>query len=155
MTNKKILPVFAIVAVAAMMGVSSIAPAYAAQKVINFHEEAETFAFVTGNPCGDGFVFVTIATNTFLKAWDNGKFKFHDDAQFNLYVIGPVLVGTVPLKAINIQGDLDDLPISGNFNTGGDGECLNGTTFPAFDEFHCGNTLQKHGDLIDHSVSCI
>ena len=156
MTKTKILSVFTIVAVAAMMGVSAIAPAYAAQKIINEHEENEILAFVVGNPCGDGDVLVTFYTNEFIKAWDNDKFKFHSSAQFNLYAIPSLeLVGTVPVQSINIQGDLVDLPISGNFNAGGDGECLNGTTFPASPEFHCGNTLQKDGDLIDHSVSCI
>ena len=158
MTNKttKFLSVFAITAVAVMMGVSSIAPAYAAQKVINFHEEDENLAFFALNPCGAGVVGVTIATNTFLKAWDNEKFKFHDSAQFNIYTLAGVLVGSAPLQAINVQGDLGDFPISGNFNAGGDGECLNGTTFPnIIGEFHCGNTLQKNGDLIEHGASCI
>ena len=156
MTKTKILSVFVIVAVAAMMGASSIAPAYAAQKVVNFHEEDEDFISLAPNPCGDGLVAAILVTNTFLKAWDNGKFKLHDDAEIILIAQGPTLVGTIPLNALNIQGDLDDLPISGNFNLGGDGECADGTTFenPIADEFHCGATVQKDGDVVDHAVSC-
>ena len=154
MTNTKVLSVFAIVAVAAMMGASTIAPAYAAQKFIDFKEQSETPAGFAVNLCGEVVVELTISTNTFLKVWDNQKFKFHDDAQINLYSLGGALVGTAPLQSLNIQGDLDDFPISGNFNQGGDGECLDGTTFTAFPADHCGATLQKDGELIEHSVSC-
>jgi len=141
---------------AAILVGGSISPAFAAQKVIDDHEETETPIFVQPNPCPEGgFVVVAIATNSFLKVWDNEKFKLHQDAQINLYLLGSgELVGTAPIQTINIQGDFGDLPISGNFNQGGDGECLDGTTFPGIPAEHCGNTLQRSGDLIEHSVSC-
>ena len=157
MTQTKVLSVFVIVAVAVMMSASSIAPAYATMKTTDEHIDGETppFLFID-NPCGDGFVVVTLEFNDFLKIWDNNRYKFHSSSQFNLYLFpSGELVGTVPLEVINAQGNDIDGPESYNVNIGGDGECLNGTTFPVIDAIHCGATIQRDGDTIAHSVDCI
>ena len=49
MTKTKLLPLFVIVAVAAMMGAASIAPAYAAQKTEDTHETTEDFILDIGS----------------------------------------------------------------------------------------------------------
>jgi len=135
---------------------SGFTSAYAAEKVLNLRDNDEIFVGVEGPLCGSDDVVITLESNAFIKLWTNDHFKVHISSQFNLYdLVTGVLVGTAPNEAINIQGNLSNLPISGNFNAGGDGTCVDGTTFPALASFHCGNTLQKSGELIAHSISCL
>lgn len=141
--------------IAALLIGVGFAPAFAAAKVINLHDEDEIFLGIDGPFCGEALVAITLESNSFIKLWDNGHFKAHIDSQFNLYNEGGDLVGTVPNEAINIQGNIANLPISGNLNTGGDGACVDGTPITGLPEFHCGNTLQRDGDLIAHSLSCL
>jgi len=157
MTKTKLLPLFVIVAVAAMMGASSIAPTYAAQKTINTHEMTEDFALNVPVPiCGAAVgVDIFLQVNTFEKRWDNGHFKLHTNSHFNVYDdITGELIGTIPGNAINFQGK-DALPISLNVNAGGEGACTDGTPLEIEPASHCGLTIQRDGDTIVHSVICV
>ena len=156
MTKTKLLPLFVIVAIAAMMGVSSIAPAYAAQKTTNEHEETKELIGNVGAICGSASVELFVETNVFTMEWDNGHFKIHSDFKFTLYDTSTgELVGTIPGGTFNFQGKNFVGPISIQLNTGGTGTCTDGSPLPEFvDESHCGLTLQRSGDIIAHNVIC-
>ncbi len=156
MTKTKLLPLLVIVAVAAMMGAASIAPAYAAQKITNTHEITEDFIDNVAVPiCGAAVgVDLFVQVNMFTKEWDNGHFKIHINSHFNVYDdITGELVGTIPGNAINFQGK-DALPISLNVNSGGEGACTDGSPLQFESASHCGVTIQRSGNTIVHSVAC-
>ena len=148
MTNTKILSVFVIVAVAAMMGVSAIAPAYAAQKEVNerdeFHDE---FPF-SGEVCGITSDFtVEQWFFAFSTIWDNGHFKFHSEIMIILTDDNNNDAVVVTIEAVeNLQG---------NFNSGEtqsiqfneEGLCGDGTTFSSI---HSGATLHRDGTITVH-----
>ena len=156
MTNTKFFSVFAIVAVAAMMGAASIAPAYAAAKT-STHEETKDLIGPVGAICDSASVDLFVETNVFTIEWNNGHFKIHSDFKFTLYDTSTGdLVGTIPGSALNFQGKNFVGPISIQLNTGGIGACTNGTPlFEIFEESHCGQTFQRTGDTISHNVACV
>ena len=148
MINTKILSVFVIVAVAAMMGVSAIAPAYAAQKDVNerdeFHDE---FPF-SGTLCGITSDFtVEQWVSTFTIIWDNGHFKFHAEV---LIIVtddndGDAVVLTIE-QVLNQQGNFGEGEVqSVQFNE--EGLCADGTTFSSE---HSGATLHRDGTVTVH-----
>jgi len=158
MNKTKLLPLFVIVAVAAMMGAASIAPVYAPGKTTDTHEITEDLIGPAGPFCGSANTNLFLKVNTFEKVWDNGHAKMHLNAQFNLYDSSTEeLVGTIPGIVINIQTSKDVLPLSLNINTGGAGTCTDGSPLPDIDPpgSHCGLTIQRDGDTIAHSVICV
>jgi len=157
MNKTKLLPLFVIVAVAAMMGAASIAPTYAAQKTTDTHDTSEVLAGGLGAQCGSASTNLFVKSNSFTKVWDNGKMKTHASVKFTLYDVSTgVLVGTIPGQVINFQGDTSALPISIQINAGGTGTCTDGTPLPfqIIEPFHCGFTVQRDGDVIAHNVAC-
>ncbi len=149
MTNTKILSVFAIVAVAAMMGVSSIAPAYAAQKVVDdrteFHSE---FSFV-GTTCGITSVFTVQQWSVdFIKIWSNDHYKIHSET---VVIVtddndGDAVVLNIE-SVFNQQGNFSNNPQSIQYNE--EGLCADGTTFSSV---HVGSTLHRDGTQTDHHI---
>ena len=148
MTNTKILSVFVIVAVAAMMGVSAIAPAYAAQKVVNERVETHVEFPVIGTLCGITSDFtVEQWTNSFVIIWDNGHFKAHVD---QLIIVtddndGDALVLTIE-TAQNQQGNFG-AETTQSFQVNEEGLCADGTVFSSE---HGGFTLHRDGTFNLH-----
>ena len=74
------LAVFAIVAIAAMMGASSVAPAYAAKPIVNTNDKVGPIEFpfpASVEICGvTNLTFLTTLITNF-KEWANGKIKMH------------------------------------------------------------------------------
>ena len=156
MTNTKILSVFAIVAVAVMMGASSIAPAYAAQKVTHFkNQEYPVFPYVVPNPCGANPAGQLQQGKAFIVEVEilGGEYFIHVKAQLNYYQSGE-LVGTIPFKVLNAHGNTNDGPTFHSLTFGGDGKCIDGSTFSGIPDIHCGTTVQKDHDTIVHRVEC-
>jgi hypothetical protein len=129
MTNKKIFSVFAIVAVAAIMGVSSIAPALAERtvKTTDFNETIVLPDFSPNGDCGENGALRVFHINA--KTWNNGKIVFHIDIESFLFSFsfgsGLTLVGT-STTVVNFVGDLDDLPVMLQANA--TVECEDGST---------------------------
>ena len=70
---RPILAVFAIVAIAVMMGAASVAPAYAAELLVN-EVTKNTVSFPFFIPICDTFpVILTMTTTITDKRWDNNK----------------------------------------------------------------------------------
>jgi len=68
------LAVFAIVAIAAMMGVASVAPAYAAKKDVDTNETVTTTPVARG-VCGVAFLDTVKVRTDIITIWDNGHYK--------------------------------------------------------------------------------
>lgn len=127
------LAVFAIVAIAAMMGVATVAPTYAApsEKANNdkdgtfFDDVRNTFSVIIGQPqgklgiCGFGDdvkIQWTKIKTTSGTLWDNGHFKINISSERTYYA--PVTSGDIhdPDKVIGVetvnqnkQGDFSEL----------------------------------------------
>jgi len=148
MTNTKILSVFVIVAVAAMMGVSAIAPAYAAQKLVNEREETHVDFPISGELCGITSDFtVEQWTTIFTIIWDNGHFKFHIN---QLTIVtddndGDAVVLTIEI-AQNQQGNFG-VGTTQSVQLNEDGLCTDGTVFSSE---HNGATLHRDGTITLH-----
>jgi len=143
MTKTKLLPLFVIVAVAAMMGTASIAPAYAAQKVTD--TSSKTSGSFLAIVCGQ-LVDATFKTLSRFVLWDNDQFKTHSKTSFKLTdTVTGALVGTVN-SVSNNQGDFVDLPVSvqrnQNVTCAGTGQISN---------FNSGLTIHKDGSITFHS----
>ena len=141
MTNTNFLAVFAIVAIAAMMGAASIAPAYAAQKIIDTHTK-DTGFFGT-NVCGT-FVVGELHINTHFRLWDNGHHKFHSTINGEMFdfVTGAFVADVT--QVLNSSGGATTLPfvLQDSFNV----ECADGTT----EGFHFGITIDENGKAHVH-----
>ena len=150
MTNTKILSVFVIVAVAAMMGVSAIAPAYAERVTKDVNERDEThseFPF-SGELCGITSDFtVEQWTTTFAMIWSNGQFKAHID-QLSIVTDdndGDALVLTIQI-AQNNQGNFGAGEVQ-SIQLNEEWLCADGTVFSSD---HNGATLHRDGTITLH-----
>ena len=141
MTKTKLLPLLAIVAIAAMMGAASIAPAYAAQKVIDTNDK--TSGSFVAFACGT-LVDVAFKSHFRFVVWDNDKFKFHSNDSFKLTDFFTGASVGIASGTTNQQGDFVDLPISfqSNFNI----SCKNA---PNTND-HFGSTIHKDGSITFH-----
>jgi len=72
--SRTTLAVFAIVAIAAMMGVASVAPAYAAKVVIDTDEDLP-IKIGQQRTCGLAILFWNETRTETFTLWDNGHFK--------------------------------------------------------------------------------
>jgi len=113
MTKTKILALFAIVAVAAMMGTASITPAYAAQKVAD-RSSKETISD-NGLLCGELVQIDGFFLSRFIQ-WDNDKFVLHFN--FNVVLTDASGKGVGTWSGVFYQqGDSGDLPVSFQSNS--------------------------------------
>ena len=145
MTNTKYFSVFAIVAVAAIMGVASIAPALA-ERTVKTNDLNVTFPVLDFSPaglCGDDIALRTIHIQT--KEWNNGKVVFHINVDSLLGDFGAgELVGTSSF-VLNFVGDTDDFPLVLQANA--TVECVDGST-PLNEHF--GFTVDRNGEVHPH-----
>ena len=141
MTNTKVLSVFAIVAVAAMMGVASIAPAYAAQKLVDdkINIEGSFPSFQCGVP-----VDINFKNTGQVTIWDNGKFNAKVFTNYVLTDLNGDKVG-VAHDTFSEVGEFGDLPIvrQSNFNFTCEGSGVQTS-------FHAGITLHRDGSVSNH-----
>ena len=105
----------------------------------------------SGTLCGITSDFHAVDTGQFfIKAWDNNKFKVHEDD--SLVVTDNNNGGALLLDASltsNNQGDFSSGPRSIQVNA--DGVCSNGALF----SFHGGNTFHRDGTVTDHHISLV
>jgi len=133
------LAVFAIVAIAVMMGAASVAPAYAAKK--DFVESVHMTDSFPSNVCGVS-VQVEKKVNGHFTIWDNGKFKFNTTTIKKFFDGDDNLVGHSS-TATNMQGTFGDGPISSQDN--GMVICLNGADN---ERTRDGFTIHRDGSVI-------
>lgn len=142
--NRQILVALTIVAMVGIMGAISIVPAFAAQKTID-----ESYTDVSNttekNVCGEDIVNVTREDSIRFTMWDNGKFKFQDRLTKTFYNQETGALISILFMVDNRQGDIDDLPLSVQFNT--ESVCLN--TSEVFLD-HNGVTVHKDGTTTTH-----
>jgi len=143
MTKTNLFAVFVVAAVATMMITAAVAPAYAAQKVVdNTSKTSGSFlAFLCGQPVDAAF-----KTNSRFVQWDNDKFKFYINTLYKLTdTVTGALVGTVNIIS-NQQGDSVDLPTSFQGN-----QKITCVGTGQIDNFHFGGTIHKDGSFTPRS----
>ena len=138
----KLLPLFVILVVA-MMGVTSIAPAYAAKKVIDnkFDNDYNFPRFICGQ-----ITVADVNQKGHVVVWDNNKYSAEVNTEwiFTDPITGE-LVGKAHKTLINV-GDFDDSPRVIQSNTVV--TCVgSGNVF----DLHFGFTLHKDGTVTSHS----
>jgi len=146
------LAVFAIVAVAAMMGAASVAPAYAAKLEVNTTDvNSVDFPFPASvEICGATYVTMSVTITTKLHMWDTGKVKLHQvtattftDADGNILGTGKAVFNEIT-KAGKLPMSISQENIKYS--------CTNGESLPSIND-HYGHTtkINKDGTITHHS----
>ena len=141
MTNKNVMSVFAIVAVAAMMGAASIAPAYAATKLVD--DKIDNSGSFAGFECGVP-VTINFDQTGHVTVWDNGKFNAKIFTKYVLDDLNGDKVG-VAHDTFSQVGEFGDLPFveQQNFSFTCEGSGLDAS-------FHAGFTVHRDGSVTNH-----
>ncbi len=151
--SRTTLAVFAIVAIAVMMGAASVAPAYAAKLEVNRTDvmEMEPYLF-PAEVCGVLPVVMLQTTITKVYIWDTGKVKLEQKTYFTFEDLDDNIVGQ-GFGKLNEITKVDKLPkdISQENNRF---KCTNGASDPEFEgqnNFGQITTVDKDGNITSHS----
>jgi len=143
MTNVKIMSVFAIVAIAAIMGLASTTPAYAATKVLDEKFDNN----ITGPEFACGAVSFELNNKGHFVIWDNDKYSFKSITKSIMLDADGNIVGRT-IGTISDIGTFGDAPqILQNHAMAiceKTGQILN---------LQFGYTLHKDGTMIFHGVT--
>jgi len=142
------LAVFAIVAIAAMMGAASVAPAYAAKLEVNTTDVIEVnFPFPASvEICGETSVEMIVVITTKLHMWDTGKVKLHQETATTFTDADGNIIGTGK-SVLNEMTKADKLPMSIS-QENNKFSCTNGESLPSIND-HYGHktTIDKDGNI--------
>jgi len=141
MGKTKLLPLFVIVSVAAIMGTASIAPAYAAQKEVDDRFDFD-LTFVT-SICGQVVQADVNIKGRFI-IWDNDKFMFKSTNNSKFTDASGKKVARLTETSINV-GTFGDAPVV--LQVGGVVTCA-GTGLVG--TFQLGSTIHKDGSFNFH-----
>ena len=141
MGKTKLLPLFVIVSVAAIMGTASIAPAYAAQKVVDDRFD-DDITFVT-SICGQ-----TVQADVNMKGrfilWDNDKFILKSTNNSKFTDASGKKVARLTDISINV-GTIGDAPVVVQFS-----KVVTCAGTGLVDTFQFGATVHKDGSVNFH-----
>ena len=146
------LAVFAIVAIAAMMGAATVAQAYAAKLEVNTTDVVEVNfpfpAFV--EICGETSVEMIVVITTKLHMWDTGKVKLHQETATTFTDADGNIIGTGK-AVLNEMTKADKLPMSIS-QENNKFSCTNGESLPSIND-HFGHTtkIDKDGNITHHN----
>jgi len=146
------LAVFAIVAIAAMMGASTVAPAYAAKLTVNTTDVAEMdFPYPASvEICGATSVKMLVVITTKLHMWDTGKVKLHQETATTFTDADGNIIGTGK-SVLNEMTKANKLPMSIS-QENNKFSCTNGESLPSInDHFGHTTTIDKDGNIKHHS----
>ncbi len=143
------LAVFAIVAIAAMMGAASVAPAYAAKLLVNETTVSEMGPYpYPAEICGVKPVILFQTTVTKVHMWDTGKVKLHEETFITFEDMDGKIIGQGS-GVLNEITNVDKLPLEISRDNG-KLKCTNGESDPEFEyNNHFGHktTVNKDGSL--------
>jgi len=150
---KPTLAVFAIVAIAAMMGAASVAPAYAVKLLVNETTVSELGPFpFPAEVCGEKPVVMLETKITKVYMWDTGKVKLHEETYINFEDMDGNIVGQGS-GVLDEMTKVDKLPKDiSHENT--KFKCVNGESDPEFEgynSFGSITTVDKDGTITTHS----
>ncbi len=145
--SRPTLAVFAIVAIAVMMGAASVAPAYAApdKKVYDEKIKVNDTIDVGGVICGESGATADRKINGHITVWTNGNFNFQSTIMKKFFDSDGEAIGHSSAK-VHIQDAVNGGPLKIQDST--KVICSNGAPN---DADHFGITIHKDGSVNFHS----